>query len=127
MGNYEGKTRKYSLLNLIITVIDREITASEYIYYEKENIIREISHPAEIDENKETLIIKKYRLSGKDTEFSLDEFRSLFSFLPRWDRTSYYQLRDNRKDERYLSAVNVLIKKSKKNYECFPGENSEIS
>ena len=113
MGECKVKTEKYSLLDLIITVTGDNITASEFIYFKKENIIREISYPAEIDKENHLLIIKKNNMRGHDTGFTLDEFIDLYSNIPRWDMTSYYQIYDNRKNKKYISSINMLLMHSR--------------
>ena len=93
---------------------NRKITASEYIYYKNEEIIREISHPAEIDVKNNILVIHKCSLRGHDTEFSLADFKKLFMDLPRWKITKYYQINDNRKNDIYLTRVNLMLRNSRK-------------
>jgi len=114
MNCHNVKIEKYTLLDYIITVKDRKITASEFIYFHKENIIREILHPAEIDNSRQVLVIKKYSIKGKDTGFSINEFTGLYADLPKWDKTKYFQIYDNAGNEKYLSRINILIKQTRR-------------
>ena len=114
MAKLESGPEKYSLLDMIITVENRKITASEYIYYKNEEIIREISHPAEIDVKNNILVIHKCSLRGHDTELSLADIKKQFMDLPRWKITKYYQINDNRKNDIYLTRVNLMLRNSRK-------------
>ena len=50
-------------------------------------------------------------------EKTIDEFSELFTHLPDWDLTKYYQLNDNKKNDTYISRIHILTKYSKMNFE----------
>lgn len=103
---------KFRLSHFVITITKSGITASEYIYYEKENIIRETSHPATIDKNEHSLIIQMNYMQGKNISLTLDEFTNFFESLPEWTMTRYYQLYDHHDNSKYISKINLLSKYS---------------
>ncbi len=111
-GNDHTGTTAYRLSRFVITITDGGIIASEYIYYQKEDTLREIEHPAVIDREKQLLIIQMNWLQGKDAGFGLDEYMEFFRNLPEWTMTRYYQLRDQRNNYKYITETNSLIEYS---------------
>ncbi|MBN2160528.1 MAG: hypothetical protein JW807_14130 [Spirochaetes bacterium] len=103
---------KFRLSNFVITIAESGINASEYIYYEKENIIRETSHPATIDKNEQSLIIQMNYMKGKNISLTLDEFTDFFKNLPELAMTRYYQLYDHHNNNKYINEINLLSKYS---------------
>lgn len=114
----ELNLKMYRLANYVISVSKNEIIACEYIYFQNENIIREISHPAEISENNQLLIIRINNMHGKDTKYNVNEFVNYFKHLSEWDKTDFYQLYDNDKNEKYITNANMLIRHSRLNIEA---------
>lgn len=113
MSGKETETGRYRLSNYIISIKENSITASEFTYFKKENIIREIAHPAEIDKSEEVLIIKAYYMSGSDTRYTIKEFSDMFLNLPLWNKTMYYLINDKEKNNVYLSGINIAVRDSK--------------
>ncbi len=108
---------KFRLSHFVITITISGITASEYIYYEKENIIRETTHPTTIDKNERSLIIQMNYMQGKNISLTLDDFINFFENLPEWIMTRYYQLYDHHDNSKYISKINLLSKYSTMNIE----------
>lgn len=108
---------QYRLSHFVITVTDSGIIASEYTYYEKEDIIKETTYPARIDASSQLLIIQMNYMHGKSISLSLNEFAGFFKNLPEWTMTRYYQLYDHSNNEKYISNINVSSKYSIKNFE----------
>jgi hypothetical protein len=109
--------RTYRLRNFIISVGNDGITALEYVYFEREGVIREISHPAEIDGKRQMLVIRLNNMHGKESGLGADELMRIYTSLPEWRRTRYYQLYDNERNSRFLCGTDMLIKGSRMNFE----------
>lgn len=96
-------------MNFVITVTGRKISASEYIFFSDENIVRELTHPAEIDIKEKKLVIFRCCMKGHDTGIKVEQLKRQFSALPVWNRTQYFQIMDNSRNEKYFSSANILV------------------
>ncbi len=90
-----------------------EMTANEYLFIEKERMIREICHPAEIDAGGRLIIMKSSAIGGRDTDLIPDTFCEFFLNLPQWDRTTYYQINDNLKNRIFFCKSGIPVQHSR--------------
>ncbi|NQT58138.1 MAG: hypothetical protein HQ557_04055 [Bacteroidetes bacterium] len=89
----EEKYSYYKLFPFVISYTHEKIFASSYIYWENTNIIREISHPATINQENSILSIDQYISQGGNTSFCLKSFNDFISKAPDWDLTSFYLIK----------------------------------
>jgi hypothetical protein len=102
-GNETTESKKYRLLNYMITVSGEIISASEFIFFIRENIIKETIHPAQINEDKNMLVINVNDIKRKNSLFYQEELTELLDNLPQWDKTLYYCILDGRMEKTYLT------------------------
>ncbi len=111
------KNGKYRLNNYIISITNGRFSACEYIHFSRENLIREISHPAELIKGKDLLVIYRNNMHGKDTEYTPEDLLKIFSELPAWDQSGNFQIYDNDKNEIYISGNGAMERYSKLSFE----------
>lgn len=113
MSNSKAEGKKYKLLNFIISVENDVITAFEYMYFLKEDSVREFIYPARIDPDRDMLVIDINISLGKDSGFLVNKISKILSGLPSWDHTKYYRIAGAGRDDMYLSSCNIVVKHSK--------------
>lgn len=107
--NVLTENRRYRLSNYLVNLEKSGITALEFVYIKRKDVVREISHPASIDQNNQMLIIQNTEMKGRDTDFCPDDIFDLFDSLTQWDITEYYQIRDNCSDMIYACRNNMPV------------------
>jgi hypothetical protein len=89
----ENKTDLFKLYPFVVSYTNNKIYVSNFIYFESTNIIREIFHPAKINQEKGLLIIDQYISQGKDTSYCIKSFNDFILELPDWNLTSTFLIK----------------------------------
>ncbi|MBN2041085.1 MAG: hypothetical protein JW864_13665 [Spirochaetes bacterium] len=100
-------------MNFIISIDIDAMSAAEYVFFQKENIIRKSIHSAMIDTGRDTLVIDETLSSGNDTTLTVDVLSDILSSLPQWNRTKYCRITGVGRDDMYLSSGNITVEHSK--------------
>jgi hypothetical protein len=100
---------KYKFLNYVISIENNLITVLEYIFIENENIFRSFLSPAEIDSQKDALIIHKDIIKGKDIDLSPEELFNIFYQLPQWNQSAFCIISDKNHFSKYFSESLIKV------------------